>query len=38
VTPEINAIAPTVLVASLLLIGSARFLMRDRTPHTADGE
>ncbi len=31
VTPEINAIAAIVLTASLILILSARFLMRDRT-------
>ena len=31
VTPEINAIAAMVLVASLILILSARFLMRDRS-------
>lgn len=35
VTPEINAIASMVLVASLILILSARFLMRDRTPPQA---
>lgn len=35
VTPEINAIAAMVLVASLILILSARFLMRDRRPTQA---
>jgi spermidine/putrescine transport system permease protein len=38
VTPEINAIATSVLVASLFLIGIARFLMREKTTRMADGE
>lgn len=38
VTPEINAIATSVLVASLFLIGIARFLMRDKTAASAAGE
>lgn len=38
VTPEINAIATMVLVASLLLILIARLLMRDKTPKTQSGE
>jgi spermidine/putrescine transport system permease protein len=35
VTPEINAVATSVLVASLVLIFAARFLMRDRKPRRA---
>ena len=31
VTPEINAVATAVLVASLILILTARFLMREKT-------
>jgi len=38
VTPEINAIATSVLVASLFLIGIARFLMREKTAAPAAGE
>jgi len=38
VTPEINAIATMVLVASLVLIGVARFLLREKKNSTADGE
>lgn len=38
VTPEINAIATMVLVASLVLIGVARFLLREKKTSTADGE
>jgi spermidine/putrescine transport system permease protein len=35
VTPEINAISTMVLIASVLLISSARVLMRERTVKTA---
>jgi spermidine/putrescine transport system permease protein len=35
VTPEINAVATTVLVASLFLIFAARFLMREKTTRTS---
>ncbi len=35
VTPEINAIATMVLVASLILIALAWLLMRERKPHAA---
>lgn len=38
VTPEINAIATSVLVASLFLIGIARLLMREKTAARAAGE
>jgi spermidine/putrescine transport system permease protein len=38
VTPEINAIATMVLVASLLLILIARVLMRDKTTKVKAGE
>ncbi|MFM2280935.1 MAG: hypothetical protein RLZZ444_3166, partial [Pseudomonadota bacterium] len=38
VTPEINAIATSVLVASLLLIGLSRFMLRDRSRPRLDGE
>ncbi|WP_137155190.1 ABC transporter permease [Rhizobium sp. FKL33] len=38
VTPEINAIATSVLVASLMLIGLARMLMRDKKPRAAEGD
>ncbi|MDO6965776.1 ABC transporter permease [Rhizobium alvei] len=38
VTPEINAIATSVLVASLLLIGLSRFMLRDRSRPGPDGE
>jgi spermidine/putrescine transport system permease protein len=38
VTPEINAIATSVLVASLFLIGIARFLMREKAAAPAAGE
>jgi spermidine/putrescine transport system permease protein len=38
VTPEINAIATMVLVASLVLIVLARFLMREKKLKTSDGE
>lgn len=38
VTPEINAIATSVLVASLFLIGTARFLMREKASPPAAGE
>ena len=38
VTPEINAIATSVLVASLFLIGLSRTLMREKAPRIADGE
>ena len=38
VTPEINAIATSVLVASLLLIGIARLLMREKRPEIVPGE
>jgi len=38
VTPEINAIATSVLVASLLLIGLSRTLMREKSTRIADGE
>ncbi|CAN7336024.1 ABC transporter permease [Rhizobium sp. LjRoot254] len=38
VTPEINAIATSVLVASLILIGMARVLMREKKHGSADGE
>ncbi len=37
VTPEINAIATMVLVASLLLIAGARVLMRERKRHAVEG-
>jgi spermidine/putrescine transport system permease protein len=36
VTPEINAIATMVLVASLVLILTARFLMRDKSKNTKE--
>lgn len=35
VTPEINAVATLVLLASLVLIAVARVLMRERSPHAA---
>lgn len=35
VTPEINAVATTVLVTSLFLIFAARFLMREKTTRTS---
>ena len=38
VTPEINAIATMVLVASLLIIALARFLMREKTQKSVSGE
>lgn len=38
VTPEINAIATSVLVASLFLIGLSRFLMREKAISNPDGE
>jgi len=38
VTPEINAIATMVLVASLLLIGVARVLLREKKTRKPDGE
>ena len=38
VTPEINAIATTVLVASLFLIATARLLLREKKTRTTDGE
>jgi spermidine/putrescine transport system permease protein len=37
VTPEINAIATLVLVASLILIAVARGLMRERKTHAVEG-
>ncbi|MBX9457288.1 MAG: ABC transporter permease [Rhizobium sp.] len=38
VTPEINAIATTVLIASLVLIVLARLLLREKNKKTTDGE
>lgn len=38
VTPEINAIATMVLVASLILIAAARLLLREKKTDIADGE
>lgn len=37
VTPEINAVATMVLIASLILIAVARVLMRERKPHAVEG-
>ena len=37
VTPEINAVATTVLVASLVLIFAARLLMREKTAKKCRG-
>lgn len=38
VTPEINAIATSVLIASLFLIAMARLLLREKKTKTADGD
>jgi len=38
VTPEINAVATSVLVASLVLIGAARFLTREKPVRSSEGE
>jgi spermidine/putrescine transport system permease protein len=38
VTPEINAVATMVLVASLILIASARLLMREKKPANRPGD
>ena len=38
VTPEINAVATMVLLASLMLIAAARLLMRERKPPRPKGQ